>query len=212
MAGSTLNPEFDYVFKILLVGDSGVGKSSMLSRFTEDKFEDNAPTTMGVDSKPKTVTVDGKRVKLNVWDTAGQERMGFLTSSYYRGAHGIIIVFDITNANSYQNVTNWLGEIERYAYDSALKILVGNKSDLDSREVRKEEAEAYAKNELSIDYFETSAKEGNNIEEAFLRLAEQMKKRKDGMASSSSSRPSGSNTLSLDQEPSKKPSKKGCII
>lgn len=207
-----MNPEFDYVFKTLLVGDHGVGKSAMLARFTEDKFEDNAPATMGVDAKPKTVVVDGKRVKLNVWDTAGLERMGFLTSSYYRGAHGIIIVFDVASAGSYQNIANWVGEIERYANDSALKILVGNKSDLVQREVKPEEAQAYAKNDLGVDYFETSAKEGVNVEEAFLRLAEQMKKRKDGMTSSSSARPSGGPTLNLDQEPAKKPSKKICSI
>jgi len=211
----SLNPEFDYIFKILLVGDSGVGKSSMLSRFTEDKFEEKAPATMGVDSKPKIVTVDGKRVKLNVWDTAGQERMGFLTSSYYRGAHGIIIVFDITNAGSFQSVSNWLGEIERYAYDSALKVLVGNKSDLSSREVKADEAQTFAKNELSVDYFETSAKEGTNIEMAFLKLAEQMKNKKDGMVNVNSSRPSGTQTLiRLNHEPGKKTSssKRICII
>lgn len=106
--------------------DSVLTTSSVCSFFLWARRFDPPPKRLII-QKPKTVVVDGKRVKLNVWDTAGQERMGFLTSSYYRGAHGIIIVFDVSNANSYQNVTNWLGEIERYAYDSALKILVGNK-------------------------------------------------------------------------------------
>jgi Ras-related protein Rab-1A len=209
-----MNPDFDYVFKVLLIGDSGVGKSSILMRFTEDKFEENVITTIGVDSKPKTVEIDGKRVKLNIWDTAGQERMGFLTSSYYRGAQGIIIVFDITHGDSYGSIPNWLGEIERYAYEAAVKILVGNKLDLaSSRTVTTEKAKAYAK-DLGIEYIETSAKTGVNITEAIMQLTKQIKQKKDGQAPAlTPPKPSTLNTLDLSSPPEpKKPPKKSCNI
>ncbi|KAL6072939.1 Ras-related protein Rab-1A [Balamuthia mandrillaris] len=198
MSTTSMNPDFDLVFKVLLIGDSGVGKSSILTRFTEDKFLENDAGTVGVDSKTKTLEVDDKRVKLNIWDTAGQERMGFLTSSYYRGAHGIIIVFDITNEESYRNVANWLGEIERYAFDSALKILIGNKSDLaGERQVQASTATEYAENELSTEYFEASAKTGDNISEAFLRLTQMMKKRKEPQQGQHTNPKPGGNTLNL---------------
>jgi len=208
---STMNPNFDYVFKVLLIGDSGVGKSSILMRFTDDKFEETVVSTIGVDSKPKTVEVDGSRVKLNIWDTAGQERMGFLTSSYYRGAQGIIIVFDITSSDSYSSIQNWLGEIDRYAYEAAVKILVGNKLDLaSSRTVTTEKAKAYAK-DLGIEYIETSAKDGTNVTEAVMHLTKQVKQKKDGQAPVQAEPPKKEGTLNLNRppEPPKKPAKKG---
>lgn len=205
-----MNPNFDYVFKVLLIGDSGVGKSSILMRFTDDKFEETVVSTIGVDSKPKTVEVDGSRVKLNIWDTAGQERMGFLTSSYYRGAQGIIIVFDITSSDSYGSIQNWLGEIDRYAYEAAVKILVGNKLDLgSSRTVTTEKAKAYAK-DLGVEYIETSAKDGTNITEAIMHLTKLVKQKKDGQAPAPVEPPKKEATLNLaPTEPPKKPAKKG---
>jgi len=180
-------------------------------RFTEDKFDEEMVASNGIDSKAKILEVDGRRVKLNIWDTAGQERMGFLTSSYYRGAHGIIIVFDITNDESYRNVSNWLGEIERYAFDSALKILVGNKCDLSeqSRAVSTETAREYANNDLSIEYLETSAKEGTNVSEALLKLTELMKKKKDGTVESKTTR---GTTLQLNPVPKQEKKKGFCNI
>jgi len=188
MTDEPLNTKIDQCYKILLIGDSTVGKSSLLLRFVEDRFEEDTVSTMhGMDSKEKdVVTRDGKTVRLSLWDTAGQERMGFLTSSYYRGAQGILIVYDMTNSESYKNISNWLGEIERYAYGSTIKVLVGNKSDLEdtrSKEVPKEKAQAYASEELNIQYIETSARTGENVTEAFMKLVEKIKEKKNGMQS-----------------------------
>eukprot|EP00252_Welwitschia_mirabilis_P002287 TRINITY_DN1219_c0_g1_i4.p1 TRINITY_DN1219_c0_g1~~TRINITY_DN1219_c0_g1_i4.p1 ORF type:complete len:139 (+),score=26.97 TRINITY_DN1219_c0_g1_i4:57-473(+) len=125
--------DFDYLFKILLVGDSAVGKSCLLLRFTEDSYAESYVSTIGVDFKIKTIELDGKTIKFQIWDTAGQERFKTVTSSYYRGAHGIIIVYDITDIDSFDHVKNWLSEIERYTKDGVDKILVGNKCDLEEK-------------------------------------------------------------------------------
>lgn len=133
--------EYDYLFKLLLIGDSSVGKSCLLLRFADDAYVDTYISTIGVDFKIRTVELDGKSVKLQIWDTAGQERFRTITSSYYRGAHGIIIVYDVTDMESFNNVKQWLSEIDRYASDSVCKLLVGNKCDLvDSKVVDTEEA------------------------------------------------------------------------
>ncbi|KAH3765245.1 Ras family protein [Pelomyxa schiedti] len=121
------NPEYDYLFKLLLIGDSGVGKSCLLLRFADDMYTESYISTIGVDFKIRTIELEQKTIKLQIWDTAGQERFRTITSSYYRGAHGIIIVYDITDAVSFNNVKQWMQEIERYACDSVNKLLVGNK-------------------------------------------------------------------------------------
>ncbi|KAF8404299.1 hypothetical protein HHK36_009182 [Tetracentron sinense] len=120
----------DYLFKLLIIGDSSVGKSCLLLRFADDSYVDSYISTIGVDFKIRTVELDGKTIKLQIWDTAGQERFRTITSSYYRGAHGIIIVYDVTEMESFNNVKQWLNEIDRYANDSVCKLLVGNKCDL----------------------------------------------------------------------------------
>ncbi|KAL8554034.1 hypothetical protein ACS0TY_002317 [Phlomoides rotata] len=125
-----MSNEYDYLFKLLLIGDSSVGKSCLLLRFADDSYVDSYISTIGVDFKIRTVELDGKTIKLQIWDTAGQERFRTITSSYYRGAHGIIIVYDVTEMESFNNVKQWLNEIDRYANDSVCKLLVGNKCDL----------------------------------------------------------------------------------
>uniref|UniRef100_A0A452XJR4 GTP-binding protein n=1 Tax=Aegilops tauschii subsp. strangulata TaxID=200361 RepID=A0A452XJR4_AEGTS len=143
--------EYDYLFKLLLIGDSSVGKSCLLLRFADDAYVDTYISTIGVDFKIRTVELDGKSVKLQIWDTAGQERFRTITSSYYRGAHGIIIVYDVTDRESFNNVKQWLSEIDRYASDSVCKLLVGNKCDLvDSKVVDTEEAKV---NPFSLSWF-----------------------------------------------------------
>jgi len=169
--------EYDYLFKLLLIGDSSVGKSCLLLRFADDSFVDTYISTIGVDFKIRTVDLNGKTVKLQIWDTAGQERFRTITSSYYRGAHGIIIVYDVTDMESFNNIKQWLSEIDRYASDNVCKLLVGNKCDLvDSKVVETEKAKAFA-DSLGIPFIETSAKESINVEEAFLTMSSEIKKR-----------------------------------
>ncbi|CAL9099025.1 unnamed protein product [Musa textilis] len=154
----------DYLFKLLLIGDSSVGKSCLLLRFADDSYVDSYISTIGVDFKIRTVELDGKTVKLQIWDTAGQEWFKTITSSYYRGAHGIIIVYDITEMESFDNIRQWLSEIDRYASDSVCKLLVGNKCDLvENRVVEMEKAKAFA-DSFGIPFIETSAKDSINVE------------------------------------------------
>ena len=120
------------VFKILILGDAGVGKSCLLLRYTDNTYKDGFISTIGVDFKLKQLEVDGKQVRLKIWDTAGQERFRTITSSYYRGADGIILVYDVTDVNALEGVRQWLNEINRYAANEADRILVGNKIDAKS--------------------------------------------------------------------------------
>jgi len=163
---------YDYQFKFLLIGDSGVGKSCILLRFADDSFTNNYISTIGVDFKMKTIEKDEKKIKLQIWDTAGQERFQTITTSYYRGAHGLIIVFDITSKTSFDNVQKWLDDINAHAPPNVARVLVGNKSDLESkRMVTKATAQQLA-DQLSIPYIETSAKISDNVDLAFDSLVE----------------------------------------
>ncbi|CAJ1891489.1 unnamed protein product [Sphenostylis stenocarpa] len=163
---------YDLSFKILLIGDSGVGKSSLLVSFISSSVEDLSPT-IGVDFKIKTLTLGGKRMKLTIWDTAGQERFRTLTSSYYRKAQGIILVYDVTRRETFTNLSEvWSKEVELYSTNQdCVKMLVGNKVDRDSeRAVSREEGLALAK-ELGCLLLECSAKTRENVEQCFEELA-----------------------------------------
>ena len=173
-----MNTEYDHVFKILMVGDSGVGKSCMLLPFVDQEYNETYISTIGVDFRIKTVEMEGKKVKLMIWDTAGQERFRTITSSYYRGAQGVMIVYDVTSDRSFSNVKQWLSEIHRFAGENIEKVLVGNKSDQTSRkEVDYDTGKTLAE-DLGIMFTETSAKNGNNIKQLFLSLASQILKNK----------------------------------
>ncbi|XP_065054828.1 ras-related protein Rab-35-like [Rhopilema esculentum] len=158
--------DYDHLFKLLIIGDSGVGKSSILLRFADNMFSGTYITTIGVDFKIRTVNVDGEKIKLQIWDTAGQERFKTITTSYYRGTHGVIVVYDVTSAQSFLSVKNWMEEIQKNC-DTVSKVLVGNKDDCpELKVVETGDAEKLAE-KMNVQLFETSAKENQNIEEVF---------------------------------------------
>jgi Ras-related protein Rab-8A len=168
---------YDYLIKLLLIGDSGVGKSCLLLRFSDDSFIPSFITTIGIDFKIRTIELEGKRIKLQIWDTAGQERFRTITTAYYRGAMGILLVYDVTDEKSFQNIRNWIRNIEQHATESVNKMLIGNKCDMvDKKVVDTEKGKALA-DEYGIKFLETSAKNSINVEEAFITLAKDIKKR-----------------------------------
>uniref|UniRef100_A0A8B9VMI2 RAB1A, member RAS oncogene family n=1 Tax=Anas zonorhyncha TaxID=75864 RepID=A0A8B9VMI2_9AVES len=167
----------DYLFKLLLIGDSGVGKSCLLLRFADDTYTESYISTIGVDFKIRTIELDGKTIKLQIWDTAGQERFRTITSSYYRGAHGIIVVYDVTDQESFNNVKQWLQEIDRYASENVNKLLVGNKCDLTTKKVVDYTTAKEFADSLGIPFLETSAKNATNVEQSFMTMAAEIKKR-----------------------------------
>ena len=167
MTSDLISQDYDYLFKVLLLGDSDVGKSSLILRYTEETFNSKLVNSIGVDFKMKKREIDGKVIKVQIWDTAGHERFRSITYSYYRGANAIIIVFDLSDKKSFISITEWLKQIEKHAKENVFKFLVGNKSDLvEQRKVSYDEAKQYA-DEHELPYIETSAKEGININELF---------------------------------------------
>ncbi|CAF1555600.1 unnamed protein product [Rotaria sp. Silwood1] len=160
----------DYVFKIVLTGDSGVGKSNLISRFTRNEFSLESLSTIGVEFSTKEVQVDGKTVKLQIWDTAGQERFMAITKPYYRNSLGALLIFDILKASTFQSLDKWYSEVRTNVGVECSIILVGNKVDQQyMRAVSHEDAKRYAE-ERNIPYIETSALDATNVEQAFLSL------------------------------------------
>ncbi|QRW05036.1 Ras-related protein Rab-8A [Ceratobasidium sp. AG-Ba] len=157
--------------KLLLIGDSGVGKSCLLLRFCDDAWTPSFITTIGIDFKIRTIELDGKRIKLQIWDTAGQERFRTITTAYYRGAMGILLVYDVTDEKSFNNIRTWHANVEQHASEGVNKILIGNKSDwTDKKAVTEEQGRALA-DEFGIKFMETSAKSNEGVEDAFFTLA-----------------------------------------
>ena len=166
--------DYDYLLKILIIGNSGVGKSCLLVRFADDIYQENYIATIGVDFKIKTLDVDEKNVKLQIWDTAGQDRFRNITASYYRGAAGIAIVYDITDPESFFNINSWLIEVEKNASKNVYKILIGNKCDLEEkRKVTFEQGKEFADTH-GMKFFETSAKNAHNVEESFITMTREI--------------------------------------
>jgi len=161
---------YDYLFKILLIGDSGVGKSNLLSRFTRNEFNLNSTSTIGIEFVSRFMNIEGKGVKAHIWDTAGQERYRTVTSAYYRGAVGALLVYDISKHSTYVNVTEWLEELRLHTDPNIVIMLVGNKSDLKHlRAVRTDEAKAFSVKH-GFSFIETSALDVSNVEAAFLSV------------------------------------------
>jgi len=161
-------------YKLVLVGDAGVGKTSLLLQFTDQIFSDRQVANIGVEFKVRLIEIDGEMHKLEVWDTAGQERFRTITSSYYRGATGVIVVYDVSDRKTFENVKQWFTEIEHWAEESSTRILVGNKCDLiDKREVSFDEGKMVAR-DRGILFIETSAKLPHNVDEAFITITRQI--------------------------------------
>uniref|UniRef100_A0A1B6FDY9 Ras-related protein Rab-11A n=1 Tax=Cuerna arida TaxID=1464854 RepID=A0A1B6FDY9_9HEMI len=159
--------EHDYLFKVVLIGDSGVGKSNLLSRFTRNEFSLESKSTIGVEFATRSIQVDGKTLKAQIWDTAGQERYRAITSAYYRGAVGALLVYDIAKHLTYENVERWLRELRDHADHNIVIMLVGNKTDLRHlRAVPTEEARGFAERN-GLSFVETSALDSTNVELAF---------------------------------------------
>mmetsp|Transcript_419 Transcript_419/g.1148 ORF Transcript_419/g.1148 Transcript_419/m.1148 type:complete len:219 (+) Transcript_419:335-991(+) len=170
--------DYDYLIKLLLIGDSGVGKSCLLLRFSDDQFTSSFITTIGIDFKMKKMLIDNKWVKLQIWDTAGQERFRTITNAYYRGAMGILLVYDVTDESSFNNIRNWISNIQQNASESVNKILIGNKCDMDEskRVVSFARGKALA-DEFGLSFFETSAKNNVQVDDSFTTLAREVKDR-----------------------------------
>ena len=166
--------DYDFIFKVLLLGNSDVGKSSLILRYVDGTWSNTFIPTIGVDFKVKTIEVDNKKIKMQIWDTAGQERFRTVIASYFKGSHGVLLIYDVTNKTSFKQLESWLEIIENNASEDILKILIGNKIDLEEdREVTKEEGQSFA-NQHNIQFMETSAKMNTNVNEAFEALAKIM--------------------------------------
>eukprot|EP00898_Chlorokybus_atmophyticus_P002862 jgi/Chlat1/3577/Chrsp234S03599 len=225
--------EYDYLFKVVLIGDSGVGKSNLLSRFTRNEFCLESKSTIGVEFATRSIQVDGKTIKAQIWDTAGQERYRAITSAYYRGAVGALLVYDITKAVTYENVERWLKaswrgvihnlmherkhavELRDHADSNIVIMLVGNKSDLRHlRAVTTEDASSFAEKE-GLSFIETSALESTNVELAFQKILTEIyrivsKKALDTQESSAAAPSEGTTILVSDNSRDASSGKKSC--
>ncbi|KAE9551920.1 hypothetical protein FO519_004879 [Halicephalobus sp. NKZ332] len=165
---------YAYLFKYIIIGDTGVGKSCLLLQFTDKRFQPVHDLTIGVEFGARMITIDGKQIKLQIWDTAGQESFRSITRSYYRGAAGALLVYDITRRDTFNHLTSWLEDARQHSNSNMVIMLIGNKSDMEARrEVKKEEGEAFAR-EHGLVFMETSAKTASNVEEAFIDTAKEV--------------------------------------
>ena len=179
----------DVLYKVVVIGDSGVGKSNLITRFTQDRFTKDSKPTIGVEFGAKSIEYEGITIKGQIWDTAGQERFRAISAAYYRGANGALIVYDITNPETFQNLNKWFKEIENQGENGCINILIGNKSDLAHlRQVDTEEARKFAEKH-NVSFLETSAANNTNVDLAFTSLLQEIyktqKKNKGGGGNSS---------------------------
>lgn len=205
--------EYDYLFKVVLIGDSGVGKSNLLLRFTKNDFLMESKSTIGVEFATRTLKVSGKTIKAQIWDTAGQERYRAITSAYYRGAVGALLVYDITKKQTFDNTERWLSELREHADDDIVILLVGNKSDLRHiRAVSTEEGASFAEKN-GLFFIETSALDATNVDKAFETILSERyniisQRQLEGSAEPSAG-PSAGTKISIAPPPEEK-AKSGC--
>lgn len=189
----------DFKLQIIIIGSRGVGKTSLMERFTDDTFCEACKSTVGVDFKIKTVELRGKKIRLQIWDTAGQERFNSITSAYYRGAKGIVIVYDITKQETFDDLAKWMKMIDKYASEEAELLLVGNKLDCESdRVISKQQGERFASRISGMRFCESSAKDNFNVDEIFLKLVDDIIGK---MPLEMSSKELSNSVLSLQPEP-----------
>lgn len=170
----SIEDEYHYVTKIVVIGDSGVGKTNILTRFISGEFNQNTKSTLGVEFATKLIISNDKKIRLQIWDTAGQERYKAITNSYYVNAKGAIVVFDLSKPKSFESIERWVKELRSISGKDCIVMLVGNKSDIkDSRAISEQEAKSLA-NELNLEYSETSALTNTNINQVFQRLVDQI--------------------------------------
>ncbi|GJN92478.1 hypothetical protein Rhopal_005508-T1 [Rhodotorula paludigena] len=200
--------------EMLLIGDSGVGKSCLLLRFCDDAWTPSFITTIGIDFKIRTIELEGKRIKLQIWDTAGQERFRTITTAYYRGAMGILLVYDVTDERSFNNIRTWHANVEQHASEGVNKILIGNKCDWTDKKVISEQQGQELADELGLRFLETSAKSNINVEQAFFALASDIKARLIDTAApsggSGAGGAAGSSSVGLGQGQGNGEAKSGC--
>ncbi|XP_065833494.1 ras-related protein Rab-15-like [Oscarella lobularis] len=169
-----MSKNYDVLLKLLLLGDSGVGKTSLLCRYVDEEVRSTHVATIGIDFKLKTIELGGKRIRIQIWDTAGQERFETLTSQYYRRAQGILLLYDISSDKSFKNVRKWISNISEYAESNVKMVLVGNKCDIDAgRQVTAKQGQQLA-SEYGVKFLECSAVKNLNVTEAFRKLAEEV--------------------------------------
>ena len=206
--------EYDYLFKVVLIGDSGVGKSNLLSRFTRNEFSLDSKSTIGVEFATKSIQAEGKTIKAQIWDTAGQERYRAITSAYYRGAVGALLVYDLTKHGTFENVDRWLRELRDHAEANIVVMLVGNKSDLKTqRAVETSEAMAFAE-QHNLAFIETSALDASGVDVAFQNILTEiyrlMNKKQMQEGSAKQSVASKGEKISITNDGEKKKKKKCC--
>jgi len=168
------NNSYDMQIKLLTIGDSGVGKTCLLLRYTNATFSDTFITTIGIDFRVKNIILDGKRIKLQVWDTAGQERFRTITVSYFRGGQGILLVYDVTDRNSFNSIRNWINQIQEHASEDVSTILIGNKCDKEDERVVSTEEGLKLADEYGVQFIETSARNDLNVEKCFVSIAREV--------------------------------------
>ena len=200
---------FNYLLKFIIIGDSGVGKSNILLRYTRDKFNEEFQSTIGVEFGVKNLQIEDKIYRVQIWDTAGQEAFQAITRTYYKGAIGALLVYDITRHETFEHIDRWLNEIKVNGSKDICCILIGNKKDLEEqRQVKYEEGEKLAKNNNLL-FLETSAKSAENVQEAFMQTAEKILEQitKTGVDPTA---PSKNVKISIDEDEEEKPAKRKC--